>query len=76
LAGSTIMLLTIPWAACIITGRVDIDHSGAANYKGKPRLSAGNKFSLFGSGVTPRPSIGIGAKIMFATSISYFIIQV
>jgi len=75
LAGSTIMLLTIPWALCIITGRVDIVN-GSAYYKGKPpRLTEPNKWSLTGSGITPRKSISFNAKIMIATAVSYVIIQ-
>lgn len=74
LAGSTIMLLTIPWALCIITGRVDIV-GGVANYKGKPKLSEHNRSSLTNAGITPRSSISFNAKIMIATAISYVFIQ-
>ena len=39
LAGSTIMLLTIPWALAIIYGRVNIDPAtNIPNYKGSPKL--------------------------------------
>jgi Ca2+/Na+ antiporter len=38
LAGSTILLLTIPWALVIIAGRVDISEEGKANYK-HPKLN-------------------------------------
>jgi len=72
LAGSTIMLLTIPWALCILFGRVDIVN-GEANYKGKPRLTRG--FTFFGTGVTPRPSISKNGIIMILTALSYLIIQ-
>jgi len=74
LAGSTIMLLTIPWALCIVTGRVDIVN-GVANYRGKPKLTEANKWGLFGSGITPRKSVAFNAKIMIATALSYVIIQ-
>jgi len=33
LAGSTVLLLTIPWSLCIFGGRVDIDGSGKPSYK-------------------------------------------
>jgi len=72
LAGSTIMLLTIPWALCIISGRVDLVN-GEANYKGKPKLTRG--YDLQHTGVTPRPSVAVNAKIMIGTAISYVIIQ-
>jgi len=74
LAGSTIMLLTIPWALCIFKGRVDIV-AGAANYKAKTRLSEANKWSISNCGITPRPSIAFNAKIMIATAVSYVFIQ-
>ena len=37
LAGSTIMLLTIPWFLSVLAGRVDLDASGAPNYRKVPR---------------------------------------
>eukprot|EP00026_Physarum_polycephalum_P005161 Phypoly_transcript_05190.p1 GENE.Phypoly_transcript_05190~~Phypoly_transcript_05190.p1 ORF type:complete len:592 (+),score=139.22 Phypoly_transcript_05190:164-1939(+) len=74
LAGSTIMLLTIPWALCIFQGRVDIDN-GEANYTKKPKLSEANKWSWKNCGITPRHSININGKIMLGTAISYVIIQ-
>lgn len=36
LAGSTIMLLTLPWAASIYGGRVNINENGRCNYR-RPR---------------------------------------
>mmetsp|Transcript_20877 Transcript_20877/g.51757 ORF Transcript_20877/g.51757 Transcript_20877/m.51757 type:complete len:210 (-) Transcript_20877:1167-1796(-) len=43
LAGSTIMLLTIPWALAVIAGRVDIV-DGKATYKKSPKLTADLSF--------------------------------
>ncbi len=40
LAGSTIMLLTVPWALSLWAGRVDLDAEGKANYARKPKLGA------------------------------------
>ena len=40
LAGSTIMLLTVPWALSLWAGRVDLDAEGKANHAGKPKLGA------------------------------------
>jgi hypothetical protein len=42
LAGSTIMLLTIPFAFSIFNGRVDLDdanNGGMPNYRGQPKLT-------------------------------------
>lgn len=72
LAGSTIMLLTIPWALCIIMGRVDIIN-GTANYKAKPKLTRG--FSFFGAGISPKPAIAKNGIIMIITAVGYVIIQ-
>jgi len=41
LAGSTILLLSIPWAACVWLGRVDLAPTGAALYKNVPKLTGG-----------------------------------
>lgn len=58
LAGSTIMLLTLPWALSIYAGRVDLDQDGNGNYKPLPddngkrcKLSASKQLDL--SKVTP-----------------------
>ena len=39
LAGSTIMLLTVPWILCVIGGRVNLDENGVGTYKSKPKLN-------------------------------------
>mmetsp|Transcript_26837 Transcript_26837/g.80484 ORF Transcript_26837/g.80484 Transcript_26837/m.80484 type:complete len:530 (+) Transcript_26837:155-1744(+) len=39
LAGSTVMLLTIPWAMAICGGRVDLDAAGEPVYKARPRYT-------------------------------------
>mmetsp|Transcript_3683 Transcript_3683/g.5169 ORF Transcript_3683/g.5169 Transcript_3683/m.5169 type:complete len:550 (-) Transcript_3683:375-2024(-) len=74
LAGSTIMLLTIPWALATIAGRVDIDN-GECNYKGKPKLSSEKALTLYQCGVAPYSQVRTGAIAMMLTSISYLIIQ-
>jgi hypothetical protein len=52
LAGSTIMLLTMPWFLSILGGRVNLDpKTRLPNYKGSPKLDPGNS-DLFNSGVT------------------------
>mmetsp|Transcript_15731 Transcript_15731/g.28515 ORF Transcript_15731/g.28515 Transcript_15731/m.28515 type:complete len:564 (-) Transcript_15731:175-1866(-) len=75
LAGSTIMLLTVPWALCVYHGRVDF--SGAdemPNYKGNPKLREGGALSTTGVALTPE--IHHGAKMMMMTTLPYFLIQV
>jgi len=76
LAGSTIMLLTIPWALAIIYGRVNIDPAtGIPNYKGRPKLQPAGNASLFGTGVSVREPVRNSAYLMFITAISYLLIQ-
>jgi Ca2+/Na+ antiporter len=78
LAGSTIMLLTLPWFLSIVVGRVSIDEKGTLNYnppKDQPKLKPEHKYSLMHSGVTILPDLKKNAKIMLATSLSYLIIQ-
>ncbi|CAN0420200.1 unnamed protein product [Pylaiella littoralis] len=85
LAGSTIMLLTIPWFLATWGGRVDIGkESSLAVYKRPPgaalswsKLSPGLSFkdALFQTGVTGSPQVRKGGKLMMLTSISYLIIQ-
>ena len=63
LAGSTVMLLTLPWARCIVAGRVDLDSQGNPLYKKPPgapkgwtKLTPGLgwRHALFGSGSVAR----------------------
>ncbi len=72
LAGSTIMLLTIPWGLSIIGGRVNLKN-GEAMYSAKPKLTTGG--GLGGSGISPGPAVARGGKIMILTSLSYLLIQ-
>jgi Ca2+/Na+ antiporter len=73
LAGSTIMLLTVPWALSVYYGRVDFDEkSMLPNYKGFPKLT---KDSLSHTGVALTPEINHGARLMMMTTIPYFLIQ-
>jgi Ca2+/Na+ antiporter len=76
LAGSTIMLVTIPWAACAVLGRVDINADGNCNYspgKGGAKLTKG--MSLTQTGVQPPSTIRPAALITVATAATYFVIQ-
>eukprot|EP01060_Flectonema_neradi_P014063 TRINITY_DN20790_c0_g1_i1.p1 TRINITY_DN20790_c0_g1~~TRINITY_DN20790_c0_g1_i1.p1 ORF type:complete len:572 (+),score=116.47 TRINITY_DN20790_c0_g1_i1:79-1716(+) len=75
LAGSTIMLLTIPWALAIIAGRVNIVNGQAKG--GKPKLDEGSLFGqLFTSGACSHSSIGRAGFFMLLTMVSYFVIQI
>merc|ERR1719407_465810 len=55
LAGSTIMLLTVPWALSLWAGRVDLDAEGKANYARKPKLGANRGPTE--CGVSPGPQV-------------------
>lgn len=83
LAGSTIMLLTIPWALAVFAGRVNLDkRTGVAQYK-KPigaaddwsKLSPPGSMALTGTGINVRPIVRSNAVIMLVTAIGYLIIQ-
>lgn len=80
LAGSTVMLITIPWAVSIYGGLVNLDENGLPRYavaRGQPRLSPENNY--WNSGV----SVGAGYQIvlimalwMLLTSLPYFVIEI
>lgn len=75
LAGSTSMLLTIPWFLSILAGRVNIQN-GSTTYHHRPhKLNPPNNFSLDGTGVEPMPMVKISGKIMLLTATSYLVIQ-
>jgi len=78
LAGSTIMLLTIPWFLSIMGGRVTIDPvTGLPNYKMK--LSASSRLSMKSmlmTGVTLKDPVRSAAKIMICTAMIYTVVQI
>jgi len=74
LAGSTIMLLTIPWFSSLLAGRVSLDENGVGFYKKKEKLVE-PKWSLTRTGTNVKPGLRISAIIMIITSVSYFLIQ-
>lgn len=78
MAGSTIMLLTIPFAVSVFAGRVDIDEEGNAGYKKKPKLTEKNSAweALTTTGVSISDAVRHGGVIMSITTIPYFLIQV
>jgi len=75
LAGSTIMLLTLPWFLSIVAGRVNIDSSGSPTYKASEKLSPPGNKNLFKTGVGIGGAIHQNAKMMIFTSTTYLIIQ-
>lgn len=75
LAGSTIMLLTLPWLLSVVAGRVDCDSTGNPGYHSPPRLAAANRWSLT-TGVLATDAVKSSANIMMLTAVSFIIIQV
>ncbi len=77
LAGSTIMLLTVPWALSIYGGRVDI-RNGKAAYMKKPKLSQyrTTKAMLTETGVALTDEVSHAGLVMAVTTIPYFLIQI
>eukprot|EP00568_Trieres_chinensis_P011135 CAMPEP_0183296976 /NCGR_PEP_ID=MMETSP0160_2-20130417/4368_1 /TAXON_ID=2839 ORGANISM="Odontella Sinensis, Strain Grunow 1884" /NCGR_SAMPLE_ID=MMETSP0160_2 /ASSEMBLY_ACC=CAM_ASM_000250 /LENGTH=381 /DNA_ID=CAMNT_0025458689 /DNA_START=108 /DNA_END=1249 /DNA_ORIENTATION=- len=78
LAGSTIMLLTIPFSLSLFAGRVDLDDKKVPLYTKKPKLhqQGGINHLLFRTGVAISQEVKFGALIMVCTTIPYFLIQV
>jgi Ca2+/Na+ antiporter len=90
LAGSTVMLLTLPWFLAILYGRVTLK-DGEPTYKvpsdqklmlltdkyGKPLGGVPQFFNaLFKSGVGVSDQVKENAKLMMVTTLPYWIIQV
>ena len=77
LAGSTVMLITIPWALAIWGGRVDADDRGRPRYGPAPRLTEGNVFdSAVSVGAAGAPAVRTMARWMALTALPYVIIEV
>ena len=78
LAGSTIMLLTIPWALSLYGGRVDLNDEGEPQYLAKRKLTpkASLKLELHNTGVSITEAVSHGGIIMGITTIPYFLIQI
>ena len=76
LAGSTIMLLTIPWFLSVFGGRVTII-DGKPNYKGRPKLLSHSFISsLTNTGVQLNQYVYVGGYIMIGTAFTYLFLQV
>ena len=76
LAGSTIMLLTIPWGLSIYYGRVPIQR-GTAVYgsKAKRTSAMGSDSGMGAFGVTPDGTIRTNSMLMIGTALIYLVIQ-
>ena len=76
LAGSTVMLLTIPWFLSILGGRVSIVR-GKPNYKSHPKLFSTNWIeALYATGVSTGSFVHTGSYIMIGTATTYLFLQV
>jgi hypothetical protein len=75
LAGSTIMLLTVPWVLSIIGGRVDLI-DGKLNYFARPKLTTHPDGGLFTTGVDVNDVVKNRSYLMLLTALPYLIIQV
>eukprot|EP00792_Barthelona_sp_PAP020_P007537 TRINITY_DN3149_c5_g1_i2.p1 TRINITY_DN3149_c5_g1~~TRINITY_DN3149_c5_g1_i2.p1 ORF type:complete len:449 (+),score=128.41 TRINITY_DN3149_c5_g1_i2:66-1412(+) len=69
LAGSTIMLLTIPWFISLIVGRCDMISTGAVD-------GQCSGFSLTKQGVTVLPTVKASSYWALLTSLTYIIVTV
>merc|ERR1711871_249761 len=70
MGGSTIMLLTIPWAASMYVARCDLGADGEA------KDGVGNGFDWDKQGVTVNEEVPSCSKIMLLTSLLYLVIQI
>jgi len=83
LAGSTIMLLTIPWCLSVFAGRVNLENGVGTYVKPKGmkgsdwvgKLNPPNNMALVGTGVCVKGGVKTGGYAMLLTMLPYFIIQ-
>jgi len=77
IAGSTIMLLTVPLFLSILAGRVNLGPSGDALYFSKPKLKpdATNVESLMSSGVSISNIVKQNSVVMIISTIPYILVQ-
>jgi Ca2+/Na+ antiporter len=81
LAGSTIMLLTVPFALSVYGGRVDLigPKHDKPNYLGKPKLVSPKEHWLYEftrTGVGLQEAVHHGGVLMVVTLLPYLLIQV
>ena len=70
LAGSTIMLITLPWLLAIYAGSVDIEN-GVCKYTKEGKKAKGPVI-----GVKNSDGVRVGGAIMLITSLCYLVIQI
>ncbi|KAH9249674.1 hypothetical protein BASA81_012643 [Batrachochytrium salamandrivorans] len=76
LAGSTIMLLTVPWFLSVVGGRVDLSpRTGLANYRAKPKLTVPFSATSLAGVMPDELATKNAAKIMLVTTVPYLLIQ-
>jgi Ca2+/Na+ antiporter len=76
LAGSTIMLLTIPWGLCVLKGGVNFTGPDMEPDYKRPSKASPGAATLSTTGVALSPAINHGAKMMMLTTFPYFLIQI
>jgi Ca2+/Na+ antiporter len=77
LAGSTIMLLTVPWGLSVFAGRADLVN-GKPSYTKKPKLTPKEsiKEELSETGVAISDEVKQAGVVMAFTTLPYFLIQI
>jgi len=83
LAGSTIMLLTVPWFLSVYAGRVNVHANGELNYK-RPKgytgpwtkLNPPGNMSLRKTAVDCPHAVTISGRVLLVTALTYLIIQI
>ena len=73
MAGSTVILLTIPWFIAILYRRALLDANGEAYHSNKADLPS---TPFLKTGVSFQKAIPHNAKVMFMTTVLYLVIQV
>jgi Ca2+/Na+ antiporter len=80
LAGSTVMLLTVPWILCVIGGRVNLDENGVGTYKSKPKLNPPDNMDIFTTGISLNAKghevVWTMGVWMLVTALSFLVVQI
>lgn len=76
LAGSTIMLLTLPWVLSFYGGKVDFDTAGNLDKAYDAKKSLRDTGGFLSGGVEFLDGAKANAKIMMVTCLAYFFIQI
>lgn len=77
LAGSSIMLLTIPWFVSILAGRVDLNEQGEGAYRSKNKNERyPGLWPLRSTGINVTSLVPKSCKVMLLTALSYLLMQI